>query len=66
MWLAQVGRERMEETLDPELTIDRALSQTLLILQWCHPELFPEQVDIIGVICEAAFHGGFRYGVAIS
>ena len=25
MWLAQVGRERMEETIDPELAIDRAL-----------------------------------------
>ena len=25
MWLAQVGRERIEETFDPELTIDRAL-----------------------------------------
>ena len=25
MWLAQVGRERIEETIDPELTIDRAL-----------------------------------------
>ena len=25
MWLAQVGRERIEETLDPEQTIDRAL-----------------------------------------
>ena len=25
LWLAQVGRERMEETIDPELTIDRAL-----------------------------------------
>ena len=24
-WLAQVGRERIEETIDPELTIDRAL-----------------------------------------
>lgn len=24
MWLAQVGRERIEETIDPELTIDRA------------------------------------------
>lgn len=29
MWLAQVGRERIEETIDPELTIDRAL-QTYL------------------------------------
>lgn len=25
LWLAQVGRERMEETIDPELSIDRAL-----------------------------------------
>lgn len=25
MWLAQVGKERIEETIDPELTIDRAL-----------------------------------------
>jgi len=25
MWLAQVGRERIEETIDPELSIDRAL-----------------------------------------
>lgn len=24
-WLAQVGAERIEETIDPELTIDRAL-----------------------------------------
>jgi len=26
MWLAAVGRERIEETIDPELTIDRALA----------------------------------------
>ena len=26
LWLAQVGRERIEETIDPELTIDRALN----------------------------------------
>ena len=25
LWLAQVGRERIEETIDPEQTIDRAL-----------------------------------------
>lgn len=25
MWLAQVGRERIEETIDPELSIERAL-----------------------------------------
>ena len=29
LWLAQVGRERMEETIDPELTIDRALATYL-------------------------------------
>jgi hypothetical protein len=29
MWLAQVGRERLEETIDPELTIDRALATYL-------------------------------------
>lgn len=29
MWLAQVGRERIEETIDPELTIDRALATYL-------------------------------------
>ena len=27
LWLAQVGRERIEETIDPELTIDRALNE---------------------------------------
>lgn len=25
LWLAQIGRERIEETIDPELTIERAL-----------------------------------------
>jgi hypothetical protein len=25
IWLAQIGRERIEETIDPEQTIDRAL-----------------------------------------
>ena len=29
MWLAQVGRERIEETIDPELTIERALGTYL-------------------------------------
>ena len=29
MWLAQIGRERIEETIDPELTIDRALTTYL-------------------------------------
>ena len=29
VWLAQVGRERIEETIDPELTIERALETYL-------------------------------------
>ena len=29
LWLAQVGRDRIEETLDPELTIERALETYL-------------------------------------
>jgi len=29
IWLAQVGRERIDETIDPELTIDRALETYL-------------------------------------
>ena len=29
LWLVQVGRERIEETIDPELTIDRALETYL-------------------------------------
>lgn len=29
LWLAQVGRERIEETIDPEQTIDRALATYL-------------------------------------
>ena len=28
-WLAQVGKERIDETIDPELTIDRALETYL-------------------------------------
>ena len=29
MWLAEVGKERVDETIDPELTIDRALETYL-------------------------------------
>ncbi len=32
MWLAQVGRERIEEVIDPELTIERALELVLNML----------------------------------
>ncbi len=42
MWLAQVGRERIEETIDPELTIDRALETYLkkgYSSEWVHQRL---------------------------
>lgn len=35
MWLAQVGRERIEETIDPELTIERAL-ETYIKKRYTH------------------------------
>ncbi len=41
-WLAQVGRERIEETIDPELTIDRALETYLkkgYAPEWVHQRL---------------------------
>ena len=47
MWLAQVGRERIEETIDPELTIDRALETYLrkgYIREWINQRLQAIQV----------------------
>lgn len=42
MWLAQVGRERIEETIDPEQAIDRALETYLkkgYTEEWVHQRL---------------------------
>ncbi len=42
IWLAEVGRERIEETIDPELTIDRALETYLkkgYSPEWVHQRL---------------------------
>lgn len=42
LWLAEVGRERIEETIDPELTIDRALETYLkkgYSPEWVHQRL---------------------------
>ena len=42
VWLAEVGRERIEETIDPELTIDRALDTYLkkgYSPEWVHQRL---------------------------
>lgn len=42
LWLAEIGRERIEETIDPELTIDRALETYLkkgYSPEWVHQRL---------------------------
>lgn len=42
MWLASVGRERIDETIDPELAIDRALETYLkkgYTEEWVHQRL---------------------------
>ena len=47
LWLAQVGRERIEETIDPELTIERALETYLkkgYTREWIHQRLQAIQV----------------------
>ena len=47
MWLAQVGRERMEETIDPELAIDRALDTYMkkgYSEDWIHQRLLSIRV----------------------
>ena len=47
MWLAAVGRERIDETIDPELTIDRALETYLKkghSREWIHQRLQAIQV----------------------
>jgi len=47
LWLAQVGRERIEETIDPELTIERALETYLkkgYTREWINQQLQAIQV----------------------
>ena len=47
LWLAQVGRERIEETIDPELTIERALETYLkkgYTREWINQRLQASQV----------------------
>ena len=47
LWLAQIGRERIEETIDPELTIDRAL-ETYLRKGYSH-EWINQRLQVIQV-----------------
>lgn len=47
LWLAQVGRERIEETIDPEQAIDRALGTYLkkgYSVDWVHQRLLSIRV----------------------
>ncbi len=47
LWLAKVGKERIEETIDPELTIDRALDTYLkkgYSEDWIHQRLLSIRV----------------------
>lgn len=48
MWLAEVGKERIDEVIDPELTIDRALETYLkkgYSREWINQRLQAIQVD---------------------
>ena len=47
LWLAQVGRERIEETIDPERTIDRALETYLK--KGCSREWINQRLQAIQV-----------------
>ena len=47
LWLAQVGRERIEETIDPEQAMDRALETYLkkgYSVDWVHQRLLSIRV----------------------
>lgn len=64
LWLAQVGRERIEETIDPELTIDRALETYLkkgYSREWINQRLQAIQVrkELTDELNEARFSNIF-------
>ena len=47
LWLAQIGRERIEETIDPEQAIDRALEtyqKKGYDADWIHPRILSIRV----------------------
>ena len=60
LWLAQVGRERIEETIDPEQSIDRALETYLrkgYSREWINQRLQAIQVrkELAGQRCEKGY-----------
>lgn len=68
MWLAQVGRERIEETIDPELTIDRALDTYLkkgYSEDWIHQRLLSIRVrnELIAEWKQRGIKGGNEFAI---
>ena len=64
MWLAEVGRERIEETLDPELIIDRALETYLkkgYSREWINQRL--QAIQVRKELTDEWKNSGVREGV---
>ncbi len=64
MWLAQVGRERIEETIDPELSIDRALEtyqKKGYSNEWIHQRLL--SIRVRNALTDEWQKSGVRKGV---
>ena len=64
MWLAQVGRERIEETIDPELSIDRALDtyqKKGYSDEWIHQRLL--SIRVRNALTDEWQKSGVRKGV---
>ena len=64
LWLARVGRERIEETIDPELTIERALETYLkkgYSKEWVHQRLL--SIRIRNELTEEWDRRGVKKGV---
>lgn len=68
LWLAMVGRERIDETIDPELTIDRALETYLrkgYSREWINQRLQAIQVrkELTDEWNDRGVHEGVEYAI---
>lgn len=68
LWLAMVGRERIDETIDPELTIDRALETYLrkgYSREWINQRLQAIQVrkELADEWCDRGVREGMEYAI---
>ncbi|MBE6701704.1 MAG: phage antirepressor protein [Ruminococcaceae bacterium] len=68
MWLAQVGRERIEETIDPELAIDRAFETYLkkgYTREWIYQRLLSIKVrnELTGEWDSHGVQKGIEYAI---